>query len=37
MRSDDGLEFVAEVVRSELKETGSGSKFVAPGRAGDYH
>ena len=31
MRSDNGPEFVAEVVRSWLEETGSGSLPVAPG------
>ncbi len=31
MRCDNVPEFVAEVVRSWLEETGSGSLFVAPG------
>jgi hypothetical protein len=37
MRSDNGPQFAAEVVRSWPEETGSGSLFVAPGRADDYH
>ena len=31
MRSDNGPEFAAEVVRSWLEETGSGALYVAPG------
>jgi len=31
LRSDDGPEFVAQVVRSWLEGTGSGPLYVAPG------
>ena len=31
MRSDNGPEFAAQVVRSWLEETGSGTLYVAPG------
>ena len=30
MRSDNGPEFAAEVVRSWLEETGSGALYIAP-------
>ncbi len=30
MRSDNGPEFAAEVVRSWLEETGSGARYIAP-------
>jgi putative transposase len=43
MRSDNGPEFAAEVVRSWLEETGSGALYIAPaspwqnGYAGSFH